>query len=845
MANIDEAFAALSDVQSVSVNENVDFVVDSYLRVISIPVRGVVLGVEGDKDVNRVTFRMSRTYKGVDMSQFQIRINYANANNELNYFKVTEITVSDDEIVFVWVVGADAVAYVGNVEFVVRFIKLSGSNIIQELNTTLATAKSLIGLSVDGEISPVQREDLLAHFYNEIDAYSETKKNEILDSIPEDYTALANEVDELKGDLDNVKNDVYDTVSQSGDLFEYPNGGKFIVVPNEDGAYVGGKNVLVVDDYTETKNGITVSVTNGVFSASGTASAETHIYIPFEFDVIKDKKYTISFYDADDISTPFSPDFMYNNFGGKVFDKSISPNSGKYSTKVIIATAKDNYKIKFLRFYFKTGNTFVGSCKLSMIIGSHINESFPVWDYSAAPSYEYSSMPEKITKETEFNTDGYICVSSFESVTVNILSKKNISYDELVNKPKINGVEIFGNKSASDFNIKIDTEKNNSVSIERKYSFGSVDLSKATIGDQTNESTISNGTLYPVLVNNTPNGEISDLFRYSCPVQVSSSTYPAYTSIRMAGAINGGYTVEFYVDDDFEFLIYNSVYAVVVVDGVRVSDKISNVTSYPRCHTKVSFSEKKKRHICLYFGSGVKFHGVVTSGTVTKYEDTRLLLMSDGDSIVEGTACLGTSYSQYGCMMGIMSKILNMDFINVGVGGSGYVRTGNQGQPNMVDRFDTYIVPYNPDLLIVMAGLNDSGDDIETVKTQIDIYWAKVKALNPKYVIMVSPYSPSTTINNGNIAIASYLKDVAEQYRYPYIDTINGKTYDAMGNIISEYSHGAIMTEEHRQAWYSEYLEGQSGYDTTHPNRVGHEWMGRYLANEVFKICKDDFGIVR
>lgn len=212
MANIDEAFAALSDVQSVSVNENVDFVVDSYLRVISIPVRGVVLGVEGDKDVNRVTFRMSRTYKGVDMSQFQIRINYANANNELNYFKVTEITVSDDEIVFVWVVGADAVAYVGNVEFVVRFIKLSGSNIIQELNTTLATAKSLIGLSVDGEISPVQREDLLAHFYNEIDAYSETKKNEILDSIPEDYTALANEVDELKGDIADIEQRTYNVI---------------------------------------------------------------------------------------------------------------------------------------------------------------------------------------------------------------------------------------------------------------------------------------------------------------------------------------------------------------------------------------------------------------------------------------------------------------------------------------------------------------------------------------------------------------------------------------------------------------------------------------------------------
>lgn len=223
MANIDEAFAALSDVQSVSVNENVDFVVDSHLRVISIPVRGVVLGVEGDKDVNRVTFRMSRTYKGIDMSQFQIRINYANANNELNYFKVTEITVGDDEIVFVWVVGADAVAYVGNVEFVVRFIKLSGSNIIQELNTTLATAKSLIGLSVDGEISPVQREDLLAHFYSEIDAYSETKKNEIseltnkcteeiknkgtdtLNSIPANYTELQNDVTKIKQAIGNFR----------------------------------------------------------------------------------------------------------------------------------------------------------------------------------------------------------------------------------------------------------------------------------------------------------------------------------------------------------------------------------------------------------------------------------------------------------------------------------------------------------------------------------------------------------------------------------------------------------------------------------------------------------------
>lgn len=700
---------------------------------------------------------------------------------------------------------------------------------------------------IGGEISPEEIKNAVNEYLekNPVKPGATAEQVQQIEQNKTDIGSLKEETGSLKEDLDNVKNDVYDTVSQSKNLFEYPNGGKFIVVPNEDGAYVGGKNVLVVDNYTETKNGITVSVSNGVFSASGTATAETYIYIPFEFDVIKDKKYTISFYDADNISTAFTPDFMYNTFGGKVFDALIAPSNSKYSTKVRIITAKDNYKIKYLRFYFKTGNTYVGSCKLSMIIGSHINESFSVYDYSAAPSYEYSSMPEKITKETEFNTDGYICVSSFESVTVNMLIKKNISYNELHDKPKINGVEIVGEKSADDFNIKLNIEKNNSVNIERKYPFGMVDLSKATIGEQTEQSTIPNGILYPVLINNTPNGEISDLFRYSCPMQVSTSTFPSYTSVRMADARNGGYTVELYVDDDFEILVYNTIRVVVVVDDVRVSNNISNVTKYAKCHTKVSFSEKKKRHICLHFEGSINLYGIITCGVVTKYEDTRLRLISDGDSIVEGAACIGLSYSQYGCMMATMSHILNMDFMNVGVGGSGYVKTGNRGQPNMVDRFDTYIVPYNPDVLVVMAGLNDSTDNIETVKTQIDAYWAKVKELNPKYVIMVSPYSPSTTIHSGNIAIASYLKDVAEQYKYPYIDIINGKTYDAMGNIISEYSRGAIMTEQHRQSWYSEYLDGQSGYDETHPNKVGHEWMGRYLANEVFKICKDDFGIVR
>lgn len=225
MANIDDVFAAIPDAQAITVDDSVDFVIDSNLRVISIPVRGVVLGVEGDKDVNRVTFLMPKTYKGVDLSTFQIRVNYANANGEKSFFKVTETSVVNDQIRFIWIVSADAVAYMGNVEFVVRFVKLNGSTVVQELNTTLATAKSLTGLSVDSEITPDQREDLLAHFYSEIDTYSEQKKNEILGSIPSDYAQMSNDVDSLKQDLGekgtaltDIQNKMSDSNSNDGFL---------------------------------------------------------------------------------------------------------------------------------------------------------------------------------------------------------------------------------------------------------------------------------------------------------------------------------------------------------------------------------------------------------------------------------------------------------------------------------------------------------------------------------------------------------------------------------------------------------------------------------------------------
>ena len=171
MVDLDKQFAAMADVSEE--DTAYDFVIDEDLRVIAVPERGVVLGVEGDKDVNRVRFRMNRHYRGTDLSGFNIRINYRSAEDEINYFQVTEKTVTDDAIYFVWLVGADTVAAKGTVYFVARFFTAEeGGTITQEFNTTLGNARTLEGLVVDTQADDKPVKDLLAQLEYDLKTYT-------------------------------------------------------------------------------------------------------------------------------------------------------------------------------------------------------------------------------------------------------------------------------------------------------------------------------------------------------------------------------------------------------------------------------------------------------------------------------------------------------------------------------------------------------------------------------------------------------------------------------------------------------------------------------------------------
>lgn len=179
-------------------DDDLQFWIDEHLRVISIPKNGVVAGVEGDKNVNKIKFGMNRYYHGFDMSTFSGRILYSNAKGNKNYYNITDMQASGSAITFSWLVDADAVQYMGKTAFVVYLFKTQGSELRQKFYSTLATLKVLEGMEVDSAVPVEKQTDIIERMKEEISAYAE----EVKKSLPADYTAMTEQVSSLKEDLD-------------------------------------------------------------------------------------------------------------------------------------------------------------------------------------------------------------------------------------------------------------------------------------------------------------------------------------------------------------------------------------------------------------------------------------------------------------------------------------------------------------------------------------------------------------------------------------------------------------------------------------------------------------------
>lgn len=149
MATAEEILQTMADETG---DENV-IEIDSDLRRINIPAEIKILGVENDKEVRRLKFRMPAMYGEFNLADFALRINYLNAQGNGDVYVVTDALKEDDRLSFSWLVGESAAKYKGDVQFIVC-AKLIGEEgeIVKEFNTTRATLKVLEGLEVDREI---------------------------------------------------------------------------------------------------------------------------------------------------------------------------------------------------------------------------------------------------------------------------------------------------------------------------------------------------------------------------------------------------------------------------------------------------------------------------------------------------------------------------------------------------------------------------------------------------------------------------------------------------------------------------------------------------------------------
>lgn len=69
--------------------------IDLDTRAVLVPA-GEVIGVYHDKDVNRLTFEAPARYKGIDLTDYQISINYVNAEEQKDRYIVDKAIVSMD-----------------------------------------------------------------------------------------------------------------------------------------------------------------------------------------------------------------------------------------------------------------------------------------------------------------------------------------------------------------------------------------------------------------------------------------------------------------------------------------------------------------------------------------------------------------------------------------------------------------------------------------------------------------------------------------------------------------------------------------------------------------------------
>ena len=232
-------------------------VIDSDMRIIDIPEQFKVLGVENDKDVKVMQFRMPKVYKGTDLSAFNISVNYQNARGTKDRYVVTDKKVSGDQIEFSWTVGKTATVYRGDTRFIVCMRLIGSDGVIKkEFNTTLATMTVLEGLEVDNPVIEQEEKDIIAQLLQIVDDKSKEAVQAVTAEGTKQIKAVQAAAQEIAADREQIKTnkaDIADLMQTKAGAIINSAKGERIAVGDSAGAFFEGLKLYGKTEQVRTK----------------------------------------------------------------------------------------------------------------------------------------------------------------------------------------------------------------------------------------------------------------------------------------------------------------------------------------------------------------------------------------------------------------------------------------------------------------------------------------------------------------------------------------------------------------------------------------------------------------
>lgn len=374
-----------------------------------------------------------------------------------------------------------------------------------------------------------------------------------------------------------------------------------------------------------------------------------------------------------------------------------------------------------------------------------------------------------------------------------------------------------------------------------------------------NDSGISNKSLIT---------SISDFFKKVGRTTIIDNCIKGYNVKAKEDSIGGNYSVEFdYDGSEFHICTEDTFLLRIKCFEYGKWTDITGILSHQNHFNRIAvrFNEEKNRTFKIEIKG--KLYGFVVDATKTLCYPSityKPLCIIEGTSITASENIIGFRHSSWGNKL---CELMDFDFVNCGVGGTGYVSKNDGTYCNYQERIDFDIVDAKPEYAIIEGGRNDSiymtsdeskkSELFEAVRTCID----KVKNGSPNTkLVLVGRYQerevsgttkPNSAIYSENTYDTStelficndIIRAVALEKNVPFIDLMRGQAVDGNGNIIIQTRQmmtGTGWVANPQNNGNSDVYVGSTNFpsDSTHLNEKGQEYMGRYVYSLYQAILK-------